>query len=224
VKICNECNTEKALEDFPKEKTAKGGRGTKCKQCRNFRTNQLRLERCNRTDICIPASKLCPRCDTEKSSDEFSKDSGRVDGLNGFCKACMKVSKKNWRNENREYWLEHSKEYTNRRRKENPEKVAKEWRKWARENRGYLNELGRRRDAKKRNASVSWANVDVMKVIYDLAIKKTKVTGTPHQVDHIVPLVSDKVCGLHVEWNLQVLTQAENCSKNNRWWPDMWES
>lgn len=71
--------------------------------------------------------------------------------------------------------------------------------------------------AAKLQATASWANKFFMEEAYALAALRTKMLGSPWEVDHIVPLRSKTVCGLHVESNLRVIPKSINRSKGNKY-------
>jgi len=74
------------------------------------------------------------------------------------------------------------------------------------------------RRRKHRDASPPWLTTKQkteIRSLYQIAITMTKVTGEQYVVDHIWPLRSDDVCGLHVPWNLQVIPRAANLAKSN---------
>lgn len=78
-----------------------------------------------------------------------------------------------------------------------------------------------RRRAKKLQATPKWATPFFITEAYRLAMLRSKVMGFKWHVDHIVPLRSSIVCGLHVENNLRVIPASQNQSKGNRTWPNM---
>jgi hypothetical protein len=78
------------------------------------------------------------------------------------------------------------------------------------------NAISAKRRATKLQQTPRWADFEAIKEVYRLGAEKTKTTGIKHAVDHIYPLISTEVCGLHVAANLQIITALENSRKKNR--------
>jgi len=77
--------------------------------------------------------------------------------------------------------------------------------------------------AARRNAVPPWLtdeHKEQIKEIYKLRRTLSESTGVEHQVDHIVPLQGGTVCGLHVPWNLRVITAEENNTRPRLWEKD----
>lgn len=91
---------------------------------------------------------------------------------------------------------------------------------WKQRNPGQVVADKARRRARQLQATMVWADRALMDDIYALAAIYTRA-GFPAHVDHVVPLRSKRVCGLHVPANLSVLPAVDNIRKGNRWWPDM---
>lgn len=77
-----------------------------------------------------------------------------------------------------------------------------------------------------KRATPVWSDGSRIKLAYEAADLLMQVTGEWYEVDHIVPLrgaIARKhvVCGLHVDYNLQVIPRSENRTKSNVMWPDM---
>ncbi len=70
----------------------------------------------------------------------------------------------------------------------------------------------------KKQRTPKWALQSDINKLYKLS----KKMGSNYQVDHIIPLASPFVCGLHCPDNLEIITEIQNIKKSNSYWPDMW--
>lgn len=111
-------------------------------------------------------------------------------------------------NKKRQYYEAWIKRYPGRKNQ-----LAKAWHKAHPEQKTADTALRR---ANKKNATPAWANQFFIREAYHLAKLRTKATGFKWEVDHIYPLQSVVVCGLHVEHNLQVIPAVLNRSKGNK--------
>jgi hypothetical protein len=143
------------------------------------------------------------------------------------CRVCLNVRAKEWRERNSDYTKQYGKRYrennlegvrAGRRRAREVRKdyylqASRDWRK-NNPDKQAKNSASRRKGIKQ--ASPLWANQKYISMFYQLAKEEEKRLGVKIHVDHIVPLKSKYVCGLHNEFNLQLLTREDNLKKFNR--------
>lgn len=91
---------------------------------------------------------------------------------------------------------------------------------WKKENKAHVNFLNSKRRYSLLARTPSWLSAkhhEQIASFYHEAHALSKLLGEWYEVDHIVPLQGKIVSGLHVPWNLQILSKSENSAKNNRW-------
>lgn len=80
--------------------------------------------------------------------------------------------------------------------------------------------MARRRLTRRQRMAIAtppWADRKAIEALSAEAKRLTKTTGIKHEVDHIYPVCSETICGLHVQDNLRIVTAVINLAKSNRW-------
>ena len=125
----------------------------------------------------------------------------------------MKATSKRYRAQNKTKIKAREREYYEANKERKKESIKKYYEK---NKEAYYVKAAKRR-AQHKKATPAWYKQERDKVI--LIYAKARKFG--FHVDHIVPLRSKKVCGLHTWANLQLLAPEVNTAKGNYNWPDM---
>ena len=171
--------------------------------------------------------KTCIECGNTYPNKSFYKNKLNTDGRRNNCKYCCReyrIKNKDKLNQDKKNWYQknkgHVKEYNLIYRKNNAAQIKAAHEEWKIRNRtkwrAIKNAANAEYRASKRNAFVSWADRRKIREIYQSARELTELTGIQFHVDHIIPLKGVNVCGLHWEYNLQILPYYENGSKFNK--------
>jgi 5-methylcytosine-specific restriction endonuclease McrA len=164
--------------------------------------------------------KYCPRCEKTLPKESFGKNKRRSDGLAQACKPCRARDGLAKYHENKEMYNDRRiAKYHSDIDKSRAESRAKYY-KYHDTNKVRNAESSSKYRAKRLQATLRGIDED-LSPFYQKAKDLTNLTGIRHEVDHIVPLRGERVCGLHVSWNLQVLSITDNRSKRNKWNDDM---
>lgn len=239
MKTCTVCNTDKELDQFDtyKNRSGKVVLTARCKECRRLYNKEYHSKKPSKTGLtredylnsvrkprlspeekqklakakwdawyveaCKKAQqerearlatgvKVCGKCKEEKPLSQFTmRNRKRKDGSiyqvpYSDCKTCRPSSFRAWE-------------------KTPKGKQAKKVRRAAYD----------RRNRQATPKALTKEQRQQIAGIYEHMRDCRAVTGEDYHVDHIVPLMGENICGLHVPWNLQVLPAYVNQAKSN---------
>lgn len=168
--------------------------------------------------------KTCNWCNETKDYSSFTKHKGSKDGHVNQCKSCLAAKAKRLRAKDLDKFREVERKSKAKNYEKNRGRQLAYKKLYYQENREVINRRQKKysllRHHRLKQATPPWisdAHIKEIEDIYWLRDDLRVVTGEVYEVDHIVPLQGNNVCGLHVPWNLQILSQSENRAKRNNY-------
>lgn len=150
-----------------------------------------------------------------------------------ICRECKKIKnssssskkyQKEYRKENRSKHVEYSREYY----RENKESLLQQQKEYYSKNKDAYYARAAERRALKVSRSYNCFSEEVLRIYKEcrqinsklsMCVSSDITTDMQYHVDHIIPLKSDFICGLHIPTNLDIIEGRENVSKQNKFTP-----
>jgi hypothetical protein len=200
MKICTKCGINKPLKDFGPLKRSPDGLYPSCRACERVRKN---------------AWKDLNRDHVNWKGRQYYHDNIEAERERGRVKYHLDPLKSEKRRARYELYGAEQRAQARANRNEHRRRIERRSRQ-----KNYLRvlEATKERQRQLRRATPRWLTEDhraAIRALYEEAAFLTTLTGVPHHVDHIHPLRGVDASGLHVPWNLQVLSMAENIAKGN---------
>ena len=199
-KECSRCKDVLSISSFNKNKKMKDGRSKVCKRCTRsaISLNKMKKRGAFGDDSVLRSlekSAIKKSADDLKSLRKSVKNEVKmIEEYLGFLKTIsVELESKRTSIYNKSYYLD---------------------------NISTFREKSYKRMLKEKSAIPKWLSKDhkkEIKLLYDKSWEMTHSIddGEVYQVDHIIPLQGKEVCGLHVPWNLRIITREENIKKRN---------
>lgn len=162
-------------------------------------------------------NKICTACNTNKPFFDFTKKKGGLYGLDSKCRECKNEYNRIRYKENNEDEVLRSRTY----RQDNNEAVKQRAKIRRQTNKAQkLADTIKRRLAKEHRTPKWLSKEQTVEItsFYKMAKELETVFPWKQCVDHIVPLNGKTVSGLHVPWNLQILSAKDNMEKGNKFY------
>ncbi|CAL8468903.1 g8444 [Coccomyxa elongata] len=99
-KKCTRCGLEKPANAFCRNKRSFDGLYSQCRTCVSDKDKDRRQKMLMQKPEPVP-NKLCSRCNTHKTCEEFYRDASKPDGLQTYCKPCLCAKHKELRDRKR---------------------------------------------------------------------------------------------------------------------------
>lgn len=221
--VCKICKENKPISEYHKN------REKHLKICRICRSKKRKSEYATDEDLRIKTQEKQRNYNADNSEKIKAYNKAYYENNKDSVIEKVALHYKNNKHRIKEYQQNNRESINTQRRvyiKKNFQKIKNVQDAWRKANRHKLSKNQSKRVAAQRQAIPSWSNTEweqfAIEEVYELCKLRTSMLGITFNVDHIVPIASDKVCGLHCFDNLRILERIENISKGNRHWPNMW--